>query len=74
MSNPKKFHPTHTPGILCWIRPTDATAYECPEHFRLYRATTKLLLACQIALRGKEPYPGYIKTILKQAIAEAEGR
>lgn len=49
----------HTPGLRCWTRPSDATPYECPEHFALYRAapdlldTMTLIAACLRTSDGK---------------------
>ncbi len=34
-------------------------------------AAPDLLMACEIALNGKEPYDGYIRTMLMMAIAKA---
>lgn len=51
-----------------------ASTLEEKANARLIAAAPELKTALEIVKRGYEPYPGYIMTMVNQAIAKAEGR
>lgn len=76
----------HTPGPQCFIHSESGEPWECPEHFRLYRAAPELLdllisLEEDIADgtfekregKNREEYLGMIRSAISAATEKKEG-